>query len=111
MLKRKTRKKENKSLQIEKCYDKLQKKEKLAQIIKQIPNIKDACVIGKKNLISGEEIIAFIQSEKKINTKKIMNFLVKNLPSFSIPRKLIFIKQIPKNIMKKNDREKLYKFI
>ena len=85
--------------------------EKIEKIIKQIPNIKDACVIGKKNLISGEEIIAFIQSEKKINTKKIMNFLVKNLPSFSIPRKFIFIQQIPKNKMKKNDREKLYKFI
>ena len=82
MLKRKGRKKENKSLQIEKCYDKLQKKEKLAQIIKQIP---------RKNWL---KILKWIQKGKTLtlnSEKKIISDLLSPLdhphdvPALGVP--------------------------
>lgn len=75
---------------------------------KSIPNIIDAfTILSKKE----NHLITFYKSEKKIDQFEIFKELKKILPYYMIPKKVIFIKEMPLTSQNKIDKDKLITLI
>ena len=73
-------------------------------------NVKEAAVIGGKGKFS-EKIYLFIKKEKKINQNYIKNICIKKLSTFQIPNEILLIKDMPKSILGKINKNKLRKYL
>jgi len=62
-----------------------------------------AAVIGIKNELNDEEVVAFIQLKEDVSLKEvdIKKYLREHLANFKIPRKIYFVEALPKNAMGK----------
>ena len=69
-------------------------------------NIEQAGVVGIPSEEWGEVVAAAIVAEK-INSAEIMTWLKDKLPGYKIPRKYIFIEDLPKNTLGKVTKNKL----
>jgi D-alanine--poly(phosphoribitol) ligase subunit 1 len=58
-----------------------------------------------------KQIIAVVETLKKIKEKKIFEFLKKRLPIYMLPKQIIFVKKFPKNKNGKIDRVKIANLI
>ncbi len=70
--------------------------EEVESIIKEIPEILDAAVIGISNDLFGQLPIAFVVINNKITSDHIINYCSKKLERYKIPQKIIFLDDIPK---------------
>ncbi|WP_297420681.1 AMP-binding protein [Clostridium sp.] len=80
---------------------------KIENEIKRINGISDVAVIGYDHEKKGKEIAAFIIVNKDITKKTIIEKLKINLMPIEIPKKIIFIQNMPLNSSGKIDRFKL----
>ena len=56
--------------------------------------------------INGTNILCLaIETKNKIQIEKILNFLMKKLPRYSIPKRILFFKQFPLNHNNKIDKK------
>ena len=78
--------------------------EKIEKEINKIRYIKNCVVYAQKNLIKGEQLMCLIQTEKKIDKKKIYTELLKKIPSHFLPSDIKFVKKINTNDLGKNQR-------
>ncbi len=73
------------------------------------PDILEAAVIGLPDDIWGEKIVAAVvlKQEKKKNSEKISNYCKDNLADFKIPKRVVFIDELPKTGSNKISKQKL----
>ena len=76
--------------------------------VSQHPDVRECGVIGVNDSNRGESIKLFIvKEEKKLGEIEVINFCKKGLAVYKIPKKVIFIDEIPKNNVGKILRRKL----
>lgn len=85
--------------------------EEIRKAILEIEEIDDAIVIGIEDKKWGQVPIAFIKTNIKINAEFINDYLKRKLPKFKIPKRYIFIAEIPYNNNGKIDKHKLISLI
>tara|TARA_B100000965_G_scaffold372756_1_gene362688 strand:- start:2521 stop:3894 length:1374 start_codon:yes stop_codon:yes gene_type:complete len=71
--------------------------------------IEEICVFGFKDNINGEEIGAAVIKKPKISNITIIKHFKKKLTSFNFPKKIFFVKKLPKSINGKILKIKLKK--
>jgi len=81
------------------------------EVLLKHPAVADAGVVGIPDNIYGEEIKAFvvIKSDKCVNEEELIAFCKECLPTFKLPKKVQFMKSLPKNILGKVLRAELRK--
>ncbi len=72
---------------------------KVENVIMKIEGIEECVVIGDADNISGEKIIAYIVGSS--TKKNILDFCIKNLKRFEIPKDIVFLDSLPKDGMGK----------
>ncbi len=83
---------------------------KVESCINSIENVVNSCVVEmEKESIPYLKAYIVLENKlgKKRTTKKVMNICEKNLPKWSIPREIEYVKHIPETLLKKNDYKKL----
>ena len=79
--------------------------------VSQHPDVRECGVIGVNDSNRGERIKLFIvKEEKKLGEIEVINFCKRGLAVYKIPKKVIFIDEIPKNNVGKILRRKLREF-
>ncbi len=73
-------------------------------------NIKEAAVISGEGKLS-EKIYLFVKKEKKIDQNYIKNICLNKLSTFQIPNEILLIKNIPKSILGKINKNELKKYL
>jgi long-chain acyl-CoA synthetase len=79
------------------------------EVILQHPAVAEAGVIGIPDAVYGEEIKAFVvmKPDKHINEEELITFCKDRLPTFKLPKKVQFMKSLPRNILGKVLRAEL----
>jgi long-chain acyl-CoA synthetase len=83
------------------------------EVLYQHPKIRDAAVIGEEDKLRGEAVIAYISLKEGETAREveILRWLKERLASYKIPRRLVFIDELPRTssgkILKRMLREKL----
>ncbi len=65
------------------------------------------CCLIKLNFLEIDILCLVIETTKKIKSEKILKFLKKKLPIYSIPKKIVLLKKFPLNQNNKIDRNKI----
>ncbi|MDE1852935.1 MAG: long-chain fatty acid--CoA ligase [Thaumarchaeota archaeon] len=79
-------------------------------ILFEHPDIKEAGVIGVPDDFSGEAVKAFVvlkDPDKKLTEQEVIDFCLKRLAKFKAPKKVEFVKDLPKTLIGKVLRRKL----
>ncbi|MFH0733264.1 MAG: AMP-binding protein [bacterium] len=83
----------------------------IEQTLKQMPHVKDVCLVGVKDNQWGEVPAAFIIADSIITIPDIIDFLSPKLAPFKIPKHFIFVNQFPLNDMGKINKNALRNLI
>jgi len=81
--------------------------EEVELVIKEIPEILDAGVIGIPNELFGQVPVAFVVTNNKISSSYIIKQCNEKLERYKIPQKIIFLDNIPKTDSGKIQRNML----
>jgi fatty-acyl-CoA synthase len=73
------------------------------------PLVKEVSVIGLPDEKWGESVCAVIvsENEEEIDTNELKAYCIEKLGRYKVPRKFIFIKQLPKTHVGKIDKKQL----
>ena len=82
--------------------------------LNEIHEIKESAVIGIPNKDFGETVIAVVvlEENKSLSPDRIQDKIGSKLARFKIPKKIIFLEELPRNIMgkvQKNSLRNIYK--
>lgn len=82
------------------------------EAILRIEGIQNVAVVGKKNRILGEEIVAFVLPKPgaEISINEIRRYLFKHLANYKMPDKIYFVSEIPIILAGKIDKKELSKW-
>lgn len=91
----------------------------LEELLYEIEIINSAAVVGIKNDIGDEDVVAFIEykddAKVKLNEVQIKKYLKEHLANFKIPKDVFFIHDMPKNatgkVLKRVLKENIDKYI
>ena len=72
-----------------------------------VPGVGDAAVLGVPDAARGEALVACLVSRKALSRETVMSHLRHELAEHKLPRRLIFLEQIPRNPRGKVDRRAL----
>ena len=78
-------------------------------VVYKLNAVKEVAVIGIPDEILGESIVAFITTHNNVqlNEMEILKECSTNLEIFMVPQKIVFLKEMPKNINGKIDKTEL----
>lgn len=81
------------------------------EILYRHPDIAEACVVGVKNELRGEEVKAFIVpvAGKTLTDRDVITYCRKNLANYKVPRHIEFRESLPKSAVGKILRRELRK--
>lgn len=82
------------------------------KIIQQIPEVEQICVIGTQDKANTTETVcALVVLQPNVDEEKAKSYILKKcsqfLPKYAIPERIIFLAQLPHNIVGKMDRNAL----
>ena len=79
------------------------------EVLLQHPAVAEAGVVGVPDPVYGEEIKAFVVTKagKHAGEEELIAFCKERLPNFKTPKKVQFIKSLPRNILGKVLRAEL----
>lgn len=77
--------------------------------LRQYPGIQDVAVLGIPDAEWGEQVIAVLVSDFKMDYKKIDIWLRGQIPAYKVPRSYHFLKELPRNVMGKVTKNELKK--
>ena len=85
-------------------------------VISSIPSVVEVAVVGVKDDLLGEKIVAYVSTNENINAREIMNYCLGKLQKQDLPKEIIILSSLPRNqslkvdsIKLKNDYETLKK--
>jgi len=83
----------------------------IEEVLFACPKVSEAAVIGMKDDIYGEDIKAFVvlNPGEKATEEEIVNFCRMKLTNFMLPKKVIFLQALPKNLVGKVLKKELRK--
>lgn len=78
-------------------------------VIDDLPNIKESAVIGVPHADFGEAVVAVVvaSTESTLDENKIINLIKGLLANFKIPKRVIFVEELPRNSMGKVQKNRL----
>jgi len=81
------------------------------EVLMQHPGVAEAGVVGIPDAVYGEEIKAFVvtKPDRCVNEEELIAFCKDRLPTFKRPKKVQFMKSLPKNLLGKVLRAELRK--
>jgi acyl-CoA synthetase (AMP-forming)/AMP-acid ligase II len=87
--------------------------QEIENVLMQHPAVFKAAIVGKHEDESGEIPIAYVAvREKGFDGENVLrNFCRQNLAAYKIPRKFIFLEDLPMNATGKVDKKKLHNFL
>lgn len=83
--------------------------EEVEKVIKEVPAVKEAVVIGKADPLRGQKIIALIQWNTDPDILTVQAHCKRNLATYKIPKKFLSVSDFPRTSSGKIDRQKLQK--
>ena len=83
----------------------------IEEILYEHPKVSEAAVIGIKDAVYGEDIKAFVTLKPGENAtvEEIMGFCSENLKKFRVPREIVIMEALPKNLVGKILKKELRK--
>jgi long-chain acyl-CoA synthetase len=68
-------------------------------VLNKHPRVKEAAVVGVPDAVRGETIRAFVVTEEEggVDTKELLAYCRQNLPTFKVPKSIVFRDEIPRN--------------
>ena len=83
----------------------------IEEVLFACPKVSEAAVIGMKDDIYGEDIKAFVvlNPGEKATEEEIVNFCRMKLTNFLLPKKVVFLQALPKNLVGKVLKKELRK--
>ena len=71
----------------------------IEEVIYQFPGIREAAVIGRPDARRGEQPVAFVSTVEgtKIEEREILQFVREKLADYKVPRRVIFLDNLPRN--------------
>jgi long-chain acyl-CoA synthetase len=78
-------------------------------VIKEIPGVKEAVVIGVSNPVSGEVPVAFVIREEgdELESNAVIGYCKEKMAHFKVPRKVRFVTELPLSAVGKVLKRKL----
>ena len=83
----------------------------IENVILEIPEVLDCCVIGIEDSKWGEKILAFVTNEVELKESEILDYCNQRLLEFKIPKQIVFCEELPRNELGKINRELVEKLI
>ena len=86
--------------------------EEIEPILKKKFHLSEA-IIGKKSnkILNWEPVLVLKKMNRKINLDKMKDILSKEISNYKIPRKILYLKSMPKTAYGKYDRQKINQII
>jgi acyl-CoA synthetase (AMP-forming)/AMP-acid ligase II len=76
--------------------------EEVEQVLMSHPQVEEAAIIGVPDLEWGEEVRALVvRRSEDVNESSLIDHCSQHLASFKRPRSVIFVDQLPRNVMGK----------
>ena len=71
----------------------------IEEVLYQHPKIKDAAVIGEEDKLRGEAVVAYVSLKdgEEIEQKELLNWMETQLASYKLPRRVVFMDDLPRN--------------
>ncbi|WP_077327669.1 o-succinylbenzoate--CoA ligase [Virgibacillus siamensis] len=83
----------------------------IESVLAMLESIQEAAVVGKESEEWGQVPIAFVVKKDEITKEKILEYAQQHLAKYKLPRKIIFVDQLPRNASNKIVRGKLSEFL
>ena len=67
------------------------------QVYQRYPQINEVAVVGQNDSVWGQVPVAFVVSDRRLSTTKLMNYGYEHLARYKVPQQYIFVSELPKN--------------
>lgn len=71
--------------------------QEVEQVYQRYPQINEVAVVGQNNSVWGQIPVAFVVSDRRLSTTKLMNYGYEHLARYKVPQQYIFVSELPKN--------------
>ena len=71
--------------------------QEVEQVYKRYPQINEVAVVGQNDSVWGQVPVAFVVSDRRLSTTKLMNYGYEHLARYKVPQHYIFVSELPKN--------------
>lgn len=71
--------------------------QEVEQIYQRYPQINEVAVVGQNDSVWGQVPVAFVVSDRRLSTTKLMNYGYEHLARYKVPQHYIFVSELPKN--------------
>jgi fatty-acyl-CoA synthase len=87
--------------------------EEIKEVIKSHPKVRDTTVVGVSDAESGQALVAIVELEKgeELTEQDIIQHCNQNLPSYKVPKHVMFIVSLPRGATGKMDRKVIKEFV
>ncbi len=82
-------------------------------LLESHPFIKEAAVVGVKAKFKGERPVAFVvlKEYEHISEQELISFMKERLADYKVPSRVFFIKELPKNALRKVEKQRLKEMV
>ncbi len=71
--------------------------QEVEQVYQRYPQINEVAVVGQNDSVWGQVPVAFVVSDRRLSTTKLMNYGYEHLARYKVPQQYIFVSELPKN--------------
>lgn len=71
--------------------------QEVEQVYQRYPQINEVAVVGQNDSVWGQVPVAFVVSDRRLSTAKLMNYGYEHLARYKVPQHYIFVSELPKN--------------
>ncbi|WP_323062153.1 o-succinylbenzoate--CoA ligase [Limosilactobacillus reuteri] len=71
--------------------------QEVEQVYQRYPQINEIAVVGQNDSVWGQVPVAFVVSDRRLSTTKLMNYGYEHLARYKVPQHYIFVSELPKN--------------
>ncbi|MCC4412730.1 o-succinylbenzoate--CoA ligase [Limosilactobacillus reuteri] len=71
--------------------------QEVEQVYQRYPQINEVAVVGQNDSVWGQVPVAFVVSDRRLSTTKLMNYGYEHLARYKVPQHYIFVSKLPKN--------------
>lgn len=71
--------------------------QEVEQVYQRYPQVNEVAVVGQNDSVWGQVPVAFVVSDRRLSTTKLMNYGYEHLARYKVPQHYIFVSELPKN--------------